>query len=67
MIAVKPETETVHIDIDKCPLNSENPPINAVTLAAMREAEDMISGKIQTAWYKTPEDMINALKEEINR
>jgi len=65
MITVKQETETVCVD--KCPLSAENRPLNAITLAAMQEAEDMISGKIQTTWYKTPEDMICALKEEINR
>jgi len=40
---------------------------NAVTLAAMQETEDMISGKIPCAWYQSPEDLINALKNEINR
>jgi hypothetical protein len=58
MIAVKPETEAVE---------SKNPPINEVTLAAMREADDMISGKTPAKWYKTSEEMIDALKEELNR
>ena len=40
---------------------------NAVTLAAMRETEDMISGKTPCAWYQSPEDLIDALKDEINR
>ena len=40
---------------------------NAVTLAAMRETEDMISGKIPCTWYQSPEDLINALKDEIKR
>ena len=38
---------------------------NAVTLAAMQEAEDMISGKKHSTWYQSPEDLINALKKEI--
>jgi len=65
MIAVKPGTEAVYED--NCPLHAENLPFNAVTLAAMREAEDMINGKTKAPWYKTPEDMINALKEELDR
>jgi hypothetical protein len=40
---------------------------NPVTLAAMRETEDMISGKTPCTWYQSPEDLIAALKEEINR
>ena len=40
---------------------------NAVTLAAMQETEDMISGKIPCTWYQSPEDLIDALKDEINR
>jgi hypothetical protein len=58
MIAVKPETEAVQ---------TETPHINEVTLAAMREAEDMISGKTPEKWYKSPDEMISALKEEIDR
>jgi len=50
---------------DNCPLLSDNPPFNAVTLAAMQEAEDMITGKKPCAWYSSPEDFIKALKEEI--
>jgi hypothetical protein len=40
---------------------------NAVTLAAMQETEDMISGKIPCAWYQSPEELIDALKDEIKR
>ena len=40
---------------------------NAVTLAAMQETEDMISGKIPCTWYQSPEGLIDALKDEINR
>ena len=39
---------------------------NAVTIAAMKEAEDMISGKKPCTWYQSPEDFIDALKQEIN-
>ena len=40
---------------------------NPVTLTAMRETEDMINGKTPCTWYQSPEDLIAALKEEINR
>ena len=36
---------------------------NAVTLAAMQETEDMISGKIPCTWYQSPEELIDALKK----
>ena len=39
---------------------------NAVTLAAMQETEDMISGVKPCTWYKSSEDFIDALKNEIN-
>jgi len=38
---------------------------NAVTLAAMQEAEAMINGEKPCTWYQPPEDFINALKDEI--
>ena len=40
---------------------------NDVTLAAMQEAEDMISGNKPCTWYQSPEDLIDALKKEIDR
>jgi len=40
---------------------------NAVTLAAMQETEDMISGKIPCTWYQSPEELVDALKDEIKR
>ena len=36
---------------------------NAETIAAMKEAEDMISGKKSCDWYQSPEDLIDALKK----
>ena len=50
---------------EECPVNIKNPPINAVTMAAMQEAEDIISGKKPSTWYHSPEDFIDALKNEI--
>jgi hypothetical protein len=40
---------------------------NAVTLAAMKEAEAMINGEKPCTWYQSPEDLIKALKDEIDR
>jgi len=57
MIAVKPEIRTADcIYGEDCPLHAENPPFNAVTLAAMQEAEDIISGKIPGKWYHSIEE-----------
>ena len=69
MAVTKPETITTEECVygEDCPLYAENPPFNAVTLAAMQETEDMISGKIPSTWYNSPEELIDALKNEINR
>ena len=61
----KPEMGEGCIYGDDCPLLSDNPPFNAVTLAAMQEAEDMINGKKPCVWHNSPEDFIDALKKEI--
>jgi len=56
MIAVKPET-TLDIGIDReCPICAQNPPFNAVTLAAMQEARDIAGGKIPGKWYNSLEE-----------
>jgi hypothetical protein len=62
MIAVETETEAAVGCIygEDCPLHAENPPFNAVTLAAIREAEDIMSGKIKVEWNHPP-----ATKEEL--
>jgi len=57
MIVVEPETETVVECIyGDCPLHAENPPFNAVTLAAMQEAKDMAEGRIPVKWYQSFEE-----------
>ena len=57
MIAVEPETRTAEcIYGDDCPLYAENPPFNAVTLAAMQEAKDIADGKIPGKWYHSLEE-----------
>ena len=48
------------------PIQSKSHIPNAATLAAMKETEDMISGEKPCTWYKSPEDFIDALKNEIN-
>jgi hypothetical protein len=44
----------------KGPEIDQNPPFNAVTLAAMREAEAIATGKIRVEWQRSP-----ATKEEL--
>jgi hypothetical protein len=44
----------------KGPEIDQNPPFNAETLAAMREAEAIATGKIQVEWQRPP-----ATKEEL--
>ena len=68
MITVKQEIATQEVKVqetdvaegciygDACPLHSESPPFNAVTLAAMQEARDIASGKIPGKWYKSIEE-----------
>ena len=58
MIAVKNETETAVECIygEDCPFHAENPPFNAVTLAAMQEAKDIAGGKIPGKWYNSLEE-----------
>jgi hypothetical protein len=48
------------VTAQKGPEIDQNPPFNAVTLAAMREAEDIATGKIQVEWQRPP-----AAKEEL--
>jgi len=50
------ETTTECIHGENCPLHTENPSFNAVTLAAMQEAKDIASGKIPGKWYNSLEE-----------
>jgi len=54
--AAKTETTAECIYGDNCPLHTENPPFNAVTLAAMKEAKDIANGKIPGKWYHSLEE-----------
>jgi hypothetical protein len=59
MDAVKTAENRADIEIDgECPICAANPPFNATTIAAMQEAEDMISGKIPCKWYHSLEEML---------
>jgi len=59
MVITKPETGiyTECIHGKDCPLHTENPPFNTVTLAAMQEAKDIASGKIPGKWHHSIEEM----------
>jgi len=57
MIAVTEiETATECIHGENCPLHTENPHFNAVTLAAMQEAKDIACGKIPGKWHHSLEE-----------
>jgi hypothetical protein len=54
MIATKPETETtVDCIYGDCPLHAENPPLNAVTLAAFEEAKAIMRGEVPAKRYNS--------------
>ena len=46
------------------PFTIRQPRFNAETLAAMQEARDIMSGKIQAKSYKTTDEFIQALNAE---
>ena len=46
------------------PFKIRKPRFNAETLAAMQEARDIMSGKIQAKSYKTTDELIKALNAE---
>ena len=56
MLVVEPRIETA----------VENPPFNAVTLAALREAEAIATGKIQVEWQRPPATK-EALKAQLRK
>jgi hypothetical protein len=68
--AVLPKETALDIGIDgDCPICAQNrdsetglPRYNATTLAAMQEAKDIMSGKIETKWYK-PHEFEQAKRE----
>jgi len=62
MTSTKPEIVLDTGIDDECPICAQNPPFNSVTLAAMREARDMASGKIPGKWYSSIEDIKQELR-----
>jgi len=54
--ATEAETTAECIYGEDCPLHAENPSFNAVTLAAMQEAKDIVGGKIPGKWYHSLEE-----------
>jgi len=63
MAIVKYEAETIEeCACGECPLHMEDPPFNAVTLAAMQEAKEIASGKIPGKWYHS----LDEAREDLN-
>ena len=62
--ATENETATECIYGENCPLHAENPPFNAVTLAAMQEAKDIASGKIPGKQYSQDIEPIPIISNE---
>ena len=57
-VVMETKDTALDIGIDEIP--------NNITIAAMREAEDMINGNKPCTWYQSPENLIEALKKEID-
>jgi len=53
--------ETSRIHGDDCPVCAENPPFNAETLAAFKEAKDIAEGKIPVKWCTSIEEAYEEL------
>jgi hypothetical protein len=57
MNAIAAETKAFDEELDHdCPLHAENPPFNTVTLAAMQEAREMMTGGRPAKWYHSVEE-----------
>jgi len=54
MLAVEQKEASQSLDLEDPPINTHNPRPNAVTLAAAREARDIMSGKTQVDWNRPP-------------
>ena len=65
--ACTPETSDHEV---RCPLNAENPPFNAVTLAAMKEGDAMMRGEIPVKWHRpkgrSREDILESIREAMD-
>ena len=62
MIATKPKTEAdAEFIRGDCPVYAENPPFNAETLAAFKEAKDMAEGRIPVKWCTSIEEAYEEL------
>jgi hypothetical protein len=48
----------------QCPAYAENPPFNAVSMAAKAEADAVWRGDIPGTWYKTPAEVWKAIHED---
>ena len=54
--ATETETTTECIYGENCPLHAENPPFNAITLAAIEESKAIMRGDIPAKWYASLEE-----------
>ena len=68
MIVAEPKTEAATTGLetgcnygDDCPIYAENPPFNAETLAAFKEAKDIAEGRIPVKWCTSIEEAYEEL------
>jgi len=68
MIVAEPKTEAAATDLEAsctygadCPIYAENPPFNAETLAALKEAKDIAEGRIPVKWCTSIEEAYEEL------
>ncbi|GHU70543.1 hypothetical protein FACS189450_05140 [Spirochaetia bacterium] len=67
VITVRTANEALGLDHDgECPICAKNPPFNAKTLAALREAEDIATGKIKVEWQH-PSATKDELKAQLQK
>jgi len=68
MIIAEPKTEAAATGLEKscvygdgCPMYAVNPPFNAETLAAFKEAKDIAEGRIPVKWCTSIEEAYEEL------
>ena len=73
MVVAESETETTANDLetgciygDDCSMYARNPPFNAETLAAFKEAKDIAEGRIPVKWCTSIEEAYEELDFRTN-
>jgi len=68
MIVAEPRAETAEDGLETgcvygagCPVYAENPPFNAETLAAFKEAKDIAEGRVPVKWCTSIEEAYGEL------